>query len=320
MENNKMQTESLQAIQSLKEVALAGVKEQRAARRWKIFFILIFFLMFFFSMMTIKTLSTIKDSRFTVAEQYTALIEIKGIIMPDADASAKNIIPVLQEAFEDEKVKGIILQCNTSGGSPVQSSLIYDEIMRLRDLYKDKPIYAVAEDLCASGGYFIVSATEKIYANPSTLIGSIGVRMQSFGLVEVMKKIGIESREMTAGKYKALIDPFKPRTPEAESHIKKMLKTTHEHFISAVKKGRGDRLKDNEDIFSGLFWTGKDAKELGIIDEFGSTESVARDIFKAETIINFSPKKTFLDKLSNRVGVSVSNYLLQSDLPQTVLY
>ena len=320
MENNKMQTESLQAIQSLKEVALAGVKEQRAARRWKIFFILIFFLMFFFSMMTIKTLSTIKDSRFTVAEQYTALIEIKGMIMPDADVSAENIIPVLQEAFEDEKVKGIILQCNTPGGSPVQSSLIYDEIMRLRDLYKDKPIYAVAEDLCASGGYFIVSAAEKIYANPSTLIGSIGVRMQSFGLVEVMKKIGIESREMTAGKYKALIDPFKPKTPEAESHIKKMLKTTHEHFISAVKKGRGDRLKDNEDIFSGLFWTGTDAKELGIIDDFGSTESVARDIFKAETIINFSPKKTLLDKLSNRVGVSVSNYLLQSDLPQTVLY
>ncbi len=320
MENNKMQTESLQAIQSLKEVALAGIKEQRASRRWKIFFILIFALMSFLFMMTIKTISTVKDSRFTMADQYTALIEIKGIIMPDADVSAKNIIPALQEAFADKKVKGIILQCNTPGGSPVQSSLIYDEIMRLRRLYKDKPIYAVAEDLCASGGYFIVSATEKIYANPSTLIGSIGVRMQSFGLVEVMKKIGIESREMTAGKYKALIDPFKPRTPEAESHIRKMLKTTHEHFITAVKKGRGDRLKDNEDIFSGLFWTGKDAKELGIIDDFGSIESVARDIFKAKTIINFTPKKTLLDKLSNRVGVSISNYLLQSDLPQTVLY
>lgn len=320
MESNNSQTESLQAIQSLKEIALASIKEQRASRHWKIFFILIFALMFFLSMMTIKTISAVKDSRFTMSDKYTALIEIKGVIMPDSEVSAENIIPVLQEAFTDEKVQGIILQCNTPGGSPVQSSLIFDEIMRLRGLYKDKPIYAVAEDLCASGGYFIVSAAEKIYANRSTLIGSIGVRMKSFGVVEVMKKIGIESREMTAGKYKALIDPFKPSSPEAEIHIKKMLETTHEHFISAVKMGRGDRLKDNEDIFSGLFWTGKDAKELGVIDDFGSIESVARDIFKAETIINFSPQKTFLDKLSNRVGTSISNYLFQSEVSQTVLY
>ncbi len=320
MENNHKQTENIEAIQSLKEVALGAIKEQRAARRWKIFFMLIIALMFFLSMMTIKTISAVKDSRFILAENYTALIEINGIIMPDADASAANIIPVLQDAFEDTKVKGIILQCNTPGGSPVQSSLIYDEIMRLRKLYPEKPIYAVAEDLCASGGYFIVAAAEKIYANRSSLIGSIGVRMKSFGVVEVMKKIGIESREMTAGKYKALIDPFKPSTPEAEAHIKKMLEATHEHFIASVKAGRGDRLKDNEDIFSGLFWTGKEAKELGIIDDFGSIELVARDIFKAETIIDFSPKKTFFDKLSKRVGTSVSNYLLQSEIPQTVLY
>jgi protease-4 len=320
MESNNSQTENLQAIEALKEVALEGIKEQRASRRWKIFFILIFALMFFLFMMTIKTISAVKDSRFTLSDKYTALIEIKGIIMPDADASAKNIIPVLQEAFNDDKVQGIILQCNSPGGSPVQSSLIYDEIMRLRKLHKDKPIHAVAEDLCASGGYFIISAAENIYANRSTLIGSIGVRMKSFGVVEVMKKIGIESREMTAGKYKALLDPFKPSTPEAEAHIKKMLETTHEHFITAVKTGRGDRLQNNEDIFSGLFWTGKDAKKLGIIDDFASTESVARNIFKAETIINFSPEKTFFDKISKRVGTSISNHLLQSELPQTVLY
>ena len=320
MENNNSQTENLQAIQALKEVALEGIKEQRASRRWKIFFILIFAFLFFLFMMTLKTISAVKDSRFTLSDQYTALIEIKGIIMSDADASAENIIPVLQEAFNDDKVQGIILQCNSPGGSPVQSSLIYDEIMRLRKLHKDKPIHAVAEDLCASGGYFIVSAAENIYANRSTLIGSIGVRMKSFGVVEVMKKIGIESREMTAGKYKALLDPFKPSTPEAEAHIKKMLETTHEHFITAVKTGRGDRLQDNDDIFSGLFWTGKEAKELGIIDDYGSIESVARDVFKAETIINFSPKKSFFDKLSKRVGTSISNHLLQSELPQTVLY
>jgi protease-4 len=281
---------------------------------------LIFALMFFLMIMAVKTASSMRDTRLTMADKYTALIEVKGIIMPDSAASAANIIPALQEAFEDDKVKGIILQCNTPGGSPVQSSLVYDEIMRLRELHKDKPIYAVAEDLCASGGYFIVSAAEKIYANRSTLIGSIGVRMKSFGVVEVMKKIGIESREMTAGKYKALIDPFKPSNPEAEAHIKKMLKTTHEHFINAVKAGRGDRLKDNDDIFTGLFWTGKDAKELGVIDEFGSIESVARDVFKAETIINFSPKKTLLDQLSKRVGTSVGSLLLEKEIPQAVLY
>lgn len=320
MNNDKVQMENQQAIQSLKEVALEGIKEQRAARRWKIFFMLIFALMFFLMIMTIKTVSSMKDSRLTVKDNYTALIEVKGVIMPDTAASAANIIPVLQEAFEDAKVKGIILQCNTPGGSPVQSSLIYDEIMRLRKLHKDKPIYAVAEDLCASGGYFIVSAAEKIYANRSTLIGSIGVRMKSFGVVEVMKKIGIESRELTAGKYKALIDPFKPSTPEAEAHIIKMLQTTHQHFIDAVKAGRGDRLKDNDDIFTGLFWTGKEAKELGVIDEFGSIESVARDVFKAETIINFSPRQTFFDKLSKRVGASIGSVLLEKEIPQTVLY
>lgn len=320
MDNEQLKTEHQQAIDSLKEVALAGIKEQRASRRWKIFFMLMFSLMFFLSIMAIKTASSIKDSRFTTADKYTALIEVKGVIMPDSAASAANIIPVLQEAFEDPKVAGIILQCNTPGGSPVQSSLIYDEIVRLRALHKDKVIHAVAEDLCASGGYFIVSAAENIYANRSTLIGSIGVRMKSFGVVELMDKLGIESREMTAGKYKALIDPFKARSREAEVHIKKMLASTHDHFISAVKAGRGDRLQDNADIFSGLFWTGKDAKALGVIDDFGSIASVARDIFKAETIVNFSPQKTLFDRLSKRVGTSIDSLLLQGEMPQTVLH
>jgi len=309
-----------QAIQSLKEIALEGIKEQRASRRWKIFFMLIFALMFFLFIMAIKTASMAGDSRFSMAEEYTAVVDIKGIIMSNTDASADNVIPALQDAFEDDKAKGIILNCNTPGGSPVQSSLIYDEIMRLRKLHPDKPIHAVAGDLCASGGYFIVSAAENIYANRSSLVGSIGVRMKSFGLVEVMKKIGIESREMTAGKYKALIDPFKPSTPEAEAHIKRMLSSTHKHFIDSVKAGRGDRLKDNGDIFTGLFWTGEDAKTLGIIDDFGSVASVARDIIKAETTVNFSPQKTLLDKLSSRVGASISTLLLEKEITQTVLY
>ncbi|MCK5901900.1 MAG: signal peptide peptidase SppA [Cocleimonas sp.] len=318
MENNHSSMET-QAIQSLKDIALESIKEQRARRRWKIFFMAVFVVLFFMFILALKSTSG-NNTRFSTADEYTAVVNINGIIMSNADASAANVIPVLQEAFEDEKVKGIILHCNSPGGSPVQSSLIYDEIMRLRKLHNNKPIYAVASDLCASGGYFIVSAAEYIYANRSSLIGSIGVRMTSFGLVEIMKKVGIESREMTAGKYKALIDPFKPTTPEAEAHIKKMLASTHEHFIESVKAGRGDRLKDNDDIFSGLFWTGQDAKALGVIDDFGSVASVARDIIKAEEIVNFSPEKTFFDKLSNGVSTSLTTFLLEKEVSPVVLY
>ena len=167
--------------------------------------------------------------------------------------------------------------------------------MRLRKLHTDKKVIAVAADLCASGGYFIISAAEEIYANKSSLVGSIGVRMQGFGVVEAMQKIGIENRELTAGKNKAILDPFSPRKPEHEAFVKKMLNTTHKHFIDAVKAGRGDRLKSDPDIFSGLFWTGEDAMALGLIDGYGSPASVARDVIKAETMINFSPKMIFLN-------------------------
>ncbi len=305
-----------QAIEALKHVAMAGIQEQRSQRRWKIFFRLTGLLLMLLLIMSFVAASMVKNTRMTAAKNYTALVDIKGIIMAGADASADNIIPALQDAFKDKKVKGIILRCNSPGGSPVQSSYIYDEIRRLRKLHKDKPIYAVASDLCASGGYFIVSAADKIYANKSSLVGSIGVRMKSFGVVEAMKKIGVESRELTAGKHKAILDPFKPRKPEEEEFIKKMLAQTHQHFISAVKAGRGDRLKDDPDIFSGLFWTGERARELGLIDGFGSSSYVAREIIKAETIVNFTPKKDFLQRLSDRVGATISTLLLKDALLQ----
>ncbi len=305
-----------QAVEALKQVALAGINEQRSWRRWKIFFKLAGMLLMLLLIVLFFVSSAAKNSHLTTAKNYTALIDLKGIIMAGADASADNIIPALQDAFEDKKVKGIVLRCNSPGGSPVQSSTIYNEIRRLRKLHKDKPIYAVASDLCASGGYFIVSATDEIYANKSSLVGSIGVRMKSFGVVEAMKKIGVESRELTAGKHKAILDPFKPRKPEEEEFIKKMLAQTHQHFISAVKAGRGDRLKDDPDIFSGLFWTGERAKELGLIDGFGSSSYVAREIIKAETIVNFTPKKDFLQRLSDRVGTTISTLLLKDSLLQ----
>jgi len=311
-----MMDQEQHAIESLKQVAMAGIQEQRRWRIWNIFFKLAGLLLLLLLIVLVIAGSAAKNTRLTTAKNYTALIDVKGIIMAGADAGADNIIPALQDAFEDKKVKGIILRCNSPGGSPVQSSYIYDEIRRLRKLHEDKPIYAVASDLCASGGYFIISAADEIYANKSSLVGSIGVRMKSFGVVEAMKKIGIESRELTAGKHKAILDPFKPRKPEEEAFIKKMLAQTHQHFINAVKAGRGDRLKDDPDIFSGLFWTGERARELGLIDGFGSSSYVAREIIKAETIVNFTPKKDFLQRLSDRVGTTISTLLLKDSLLQ----
>jgi len=315
-----MNSEEQQAIEALKQVAMAGINEQRTWRRWNIFFKLAGLLLLLLLILLVIGSSISKDVRLTKAKEYTALVDIKGIIMAGADASADNVVSALKDAFKDKKVKGIVLRCNSPGGSPVQSSYIFNEIKRLRGLHKDKPVYAVASDLCASGGYFIISAADAIYANKSSLVGSIGVRMDSFGVVEAMKKIGVESRQLTAGEHKAILDPFQPRKPEEEAFLKKMLATTHQHFIDAVKTGRGDRLKDDPDIFSGLFWTGEDAKALGLVDGFGSTSYVAREIIKADEIVNFSPKKDLLQRLSDRVATGISSMLLKSKINQTVLY
>ena len=316
-----MNNENQQAIDALKQVALSGIDEQRSARRWSIFFKLAWLLLFAFFIIAIIGSSSTINSKMTTAQSYTALIDIEGIILQGADASADNIIPALQDAFEDKKVEGIVLRCNSPGGSPVQSSNIYNEIIRLREIHKDKKVIAVASDLCASGGYFIVSAADEIYANKSSLVGSIGVRMQGFGVVEAMQKLGIENRELTAGEHKAILDPFSPRKPEDEAFVKKMLATTHKHFIDAVKAGRGDRLKNDPDIFSGLFWTGEDAKELGLIDGFGSAEYVAREIIKAETMVNFNLDKDIFERIGQRIGATISNVLLQSNSSSgTMLY
>jgi len=314
-----MNNENQQAIEALKEVAMANIQEQRRSRRWGIFFKIASLLILLLLLMAVVSALFSKDGKLTAAKEYTAVVDINGVILQGASASADNIISALQDAFEDKKAKGIILRCNSPGGSPVQSSYVYDEIRRLKALHKDKKVIAVAVDLCASGGYFMISAADEIYANKSSLVGSIGVRMKGFGVVEVMKKIGIESRELTAGEHKAIMDPFSPRKPDEEAFVKKLLATTHKHFIDAVKTGRGDRLKNDPDIFSGLFWTGVGAKELGLIDGFGSDAYVAREIIKAPTMINFSPKKGLLDKLSQKVGTSVKTWLLNLNENNTTL-
>ena len=312
-----LNNENQQAIEALKDVAMAGIKEQRSSRRWSIFFKILSLLVLLLLIGAMFGALAGKDKRLTAAANYTAVVDVQGVILQGAEASADNIIPALQEAFEDPKATGVLIRCNSPGGSPVQSAYVYDEIMRLRELYKDKKVVAVAADLCASGGYFIISAAEEIYANKSSLVGSIGVRMQGFGVVEAMQKLGIESRELTAGENKAILDPFSPRKPEDEAFVKKMLATTHKHFIDAVKAGRGDRLANDPDIFSGLFWTGEDAKALGLIDGYGSPASIAREVIKAETMINFSPKDDVFERLSKRVGASAASLLLNTNKSPT---
>ena len=305
------QTEK-QAMDVLQEIALQGITEQRRARRWSVFFKLL--IAGYLLAVPLFYYFLLKDGDVaTKAETYTAVINIDGVISAKSQAGADYIIPSLRDAFEDKKVKGVIIRCNSPGGSPVQSAYIYDEIRRLRAKYKDKPVYAVTADICASGGYYIISATDKIYANKTSLVGSIGVRMDSFGVVGLMEKIGVESRQITAGEHKAILDPFQPRNEEEEIFLKKMLATTHQHFIDAVKAGRGDRLKDNPDIFSGLFWTGEDAKKLGLVDDFGSASYVAREVIKAEELVVFSQKKTLLDRLTDKIGTKISTMMMQSD-------
>lgn len=316
-----LNNENQQAIDALKDIAMAGVKEQRSSRRWGMFSKILSILFWLIVILALVGAFKNKDKLITIGENYTAVVDVQGVIMQGAEASADNIIPALQTAFDDPNATGVILRCNSPGGSPVQSAYVYDEIMRLRDIYPEKKVVAVAADLCASGGYFIISAAEEIYANKSSLVGSIGVRMQGFGFVEAMEKIGVESRELTAGENKAILDPFSPRKPEDEAFVKKMLSTTHKHFIDAVKAGRGDRLSDDPDIFSGLFWTGEDAKALGLIDGYGSPASVARDVIKAEKMINVSPKDDVFERLSKRLGASATSLLLNmNQAPQPVLH
>ena len=309
-----MNTENQQAIDALKQVALAGVVEQRRSRRWNIFFKITFLLLILISLIvmggilgSVAKLTNPKLTAIAEGKKYAAMVSISGTIMDGEATSADNLIDALQAAFEDENNSGVILRCNSPGGSPVQSSYVFSEIMRLRDKYPEKPIYAVAEDVCASGGYYIVAAAQRIYANKSSIVGSIGVRMDSFGFVEGMKKLGIESRQITAGENKALLDPFKPQKLEDVAFLEKLLENTHQHFIDSVIKGRGDRIdaKMNPDLFTGLFWSGDRAKSLGLVDGFGSVRSVARDELSTETVVDFTLKSNFLDRISKRFGTSL---------------
>lgn len=288
------------------KLAQASLKEQKRARRWSIFFkFLVFAYITFILFMFVEP----DISKAKITQKHTALVELQGVIADGESASADNIVSALRSAFEDEKTEGVILRINSPGGTPVQAGYIYDEILRLREKYPETPLYAVVSDMAASGGYYVASAADQIYVSNSSIVGSIGVRMDSFGVVDAMEKLGIESRTLTAGKNKALLDPFTPVNEEAMKHLQAMIDDIHLQFIDAVKKGRGDRLKEFDDLFSGLIWTGQEAVEFGLVDNIGSASHVAREVFGAEDIVEYSVEEDVLERLVDRLGASTAKML-----------
>jgi len=297
---------------AIKEIALAGIKEQKSSRRWGIFFKLLGFA-YLLILILILSSNNINESA-SITQKHTAIVKLSGPIVPGEPGGADSIILGLQDAFSNNNASGVILEINSPGGTPVQASMIYDEIKRLRALHPKKPIYTVITDICASGGYYVAASTEQIYANKSSLVGSIGVRLSSFGFTGTMEKLGIERRQLTAGKNKAMLDPFSPRNKSAENHMVNLLASTHEHFINDVKAGRGDRLKNDPNLFSGLIWNGDQGIELGLVDELGSSAYVAREVIGEKRMVDYTHQPDFLERFSRRVGKTMMNVIYTEQL------
>lgn len=294
----------------LEKAVLAGVQEQRRARRWGIFFKLLTFLYLFGALLMFSPLFDLQKTAAR-GETHTALVEVRGMIADNEAASADNIVGSLRAAFEDQKTKGVVLRINSPGGSPVQSGYIYDEIRRLRGEHPDTKVYAVITDLGASGAYYIASAADEIYADKASLVGSIGVTAASFGFVDLMGKLGVERRVYTSGEHKAFLDPFQPQKDDETRFWQGVLDTTHRQFIESVKKGRGDRLKvdGHPELFSGLVWSGEQALELGLVDKLGSTSYVAREVIGAKEIVDYTKQDTPFDRFAKRLGASMAEQL-----------
>ena len=300
----------------LEKIATEGLKEQKRSRRWGIFFKLLTF-SYLFIILAVVYQDVDSSLGNTPGKEHTALVELNGVIASNEAASADRVISGLRKAFKAKNVAGIILRINSPGGSPVQSGYIYDEILRLREKHPDTPLYAVISDIGASGGYYVAAAAEKIYADQASMVGSIGVRMDNFGFVESMKKLGVERRTITAGKNKALLDPFAPVNPSVVKHMQGLLSNVHNQFINAVKQGRGDRLKEVDGMFSGLIWTGDQAVELGLVDELGSSSLVARDVFHADEIVDYTVQPDFFERFSEKVGTQAAQAMVEKlTLPQ----
>jgi protease-4 len=295
---------------ALERIALAAVREQRAARRWKIFFRFAFLgvlLLFAFALIDFSG-----DGKLSTGGRHTALVTIDGEIAAGGNANAEDINSALGDAFDDAGTVGVMLRINSPGGSPVQAGIVYDEIRRLRAKYPAKPLYVVVTDMCASGGYYIASAADRIYVDKASIVGSIGVLMDGFGFTGLMNKLGVERRLHTSGENKGFYDPFSPETPKMDAHAQEMLDQIHAQFIKAVKDGRGARLHETPDMFSGLFWTGEKSVELGLADGYGTTDSVARDVLKAPDVVDYTVKESLSDRVARRFGAAVGSAAMKA--------
>ncbi|CAH1387202.1 S49 family peptidase [Candidatus Nitrotoga sp. M5] len=289
----------------LEKLAMSAIQEQRRARHWGIFFKVLTFgylciLLFLF-------MGWIGKSELPLSGKHTALVNMHGVIAAEAAANADSVMSSLQDAFKDKHTQGVILRMDSPGGSPVQSGYINDEIRRLRAKYPKIPLYVVIEDICASGCYYVAAAADKIFVNKASLVGSIGVLMDSFGFTGTMEKLGVERRLMTAGENKGFLDPFSPVNADQQEHAKNMLAEIHQQFIEVVQQGRGKRLKESPDMFSGLIWTGQKSIELGLADDMGNVESVARDVIQAKDIVDFTTQDGIAERLAKRFGAGMAS-------------
>lgn len=287
----------------IEKLATAALNEQKSARRWGSFFkVLVFIYLFILLFMALGLIGGAKKT----TGSHTAIIEIAGIIEAGGDVNADAVMNSLRDAYESNGTKGIILRINSPGGSPVQSGMINNEIKRQKKLHPNIPVYAVVEDVCASGGYYIAAAADKIYVDQASIVGSIGVLMDGYGFTEVMKKVGVERRLLTAGVNKAMLDPFSPVNPKHQAYIQTMLNEIHEQFKKVVREGRGSRLKETPEMFSGLFWSGEQSIKIGLADAYGSADFVAREVIKQEEIVDFTYQEDFTSRIAKRIGASVS--------------
>ena len=288
---------------TLEKLAFASLNEQRATRRWKTFVRLSWLAFFVFLAWFALSRGTPSAAKTTA---HTAVVEIKCEIANGGDASAEFVVAAMKTAFEDEGAKGVVLLINSPGGSPVQAGIINDEIKRLKAKYK-KPVYAVVEETCASAAYYIAAATDKIFVDKASIVGSIGVLMDGFGFTGVMEKVGVERRLLTAGENKGFLDPFSPMSDAQRAHAQTMLNQIHTQFINVVKAGRGDRLKlDTPGLFSGLFWSGEQAVEFGLADQLGNVDFVAREVIKAEEVIDYTRRDNVAEKLAKKFGAAMA--------------
>ncbi len=289
----------------LEELALATIREQRSRRRWTIFFRLVTLALLAAFVYFVWDAMRGSGDDSSSASPHAALIHIDGVIDADGEAGSERVVSALQTAFDDSGAKAVILRINSPGGSPVQAGIINDEIQRLRALHTEVPVYAVIEDVGASGAYYVAAAADRIFVNKASLVGSIGVIMEGFGATEALARLGIERRLITAGENKGLLDPFLPQRPEQVAHVKNMVDEIHQQFIAAVRQGRGDRLKETPETFSGLVWTGTRSIEMGLADDYGSVDSVAREVVQTTTLIDYTVQDGIAERFAKRIGLAL---------------